>query len=358
MTFFQVRHKLVDPVDLEDNIEDSVNLMIIYKIQTIKAELDANEIPEDAGAELTHIYGFLKENRKKLSANENVMDQPAPKRQRPLRKNRQAKGAPALRFSLLMELARLSLRLSCVPVAFSCLSDLQKFKIKDQGKQIELECLECDYEVQKLGDKIATYSKSVVEAQLKVIQKLDLILIRAIRLKDSNVIQAVCTTQWNLCLPLLQHNLQQHVRKSLLAIAEILEKTDSMLVLLRCQIHMEIAHIEEKGDRFEAAMEHLQKAIYLDNNGQYSEYLKMTFHRLNLNTILYKSPERAEDQASLMVEQAKKGTPKDSVRKKRSLLVNAGLALAPEAFQIVLDSENEAKGSHNKQEKSLKITET
>lgn len=42
--------------------------------------------------------------------------------------------------------------------------------------------------------------------------------------------------------------------------------------------------------------------------------------------------------------QAKKAIPKDSVRKKRALLVNAGLALAPDAFQIVLDSENEAKG--------------
>lgn len=32
------------------------------------------------------------------------------------------------------------------------------------------------------------------------------------------------------------------------------------------------------------------------------------------------------------------------MRKKRSLLVNAGLALAPDTFQIVLDSENEVKG--------------
>ncbi|XP_054839221.1 cilia- and flagella-associated protein 46 [Eublepharis macularius] len=317
-----VRYNLADPVDLEDDLEDLVNLTIIYKIQRIKSALDANEIPKAVDAELNHIYEFLKENRRKLNAKE--------------------------KFSLLMELARLSLRLDCVPVAFSCLSDLRNFNIKDPGKQIELECFECDYEVQKLGDKIVTYAKSVVEAQLQVIQRLDLILIRAIRLKDSNVIQAVCTTQWNLCLPLLQHNLQQHVRKSLLAIAEILEKIDSMLILLRCQVHMEIARIEEKEDRIEAAMEHLQKAIYLDNNGQYNEYLKMAFQRLNLNTILYKSPERLEDQASLMVEQAKKGTSKDSVRKKRSLLVNAGLALAPEAFQIVLDSENEARVASSK----------
>ncbi|XP_048363031.1 LOW QUALITY PROTEIN: cilia- and flagella-associated protein 46 [Sphaerodactylus townsendi] len=317
-----VRHRLGDPVAIEDDIKGSINLTIIYKILTMKAELDANKIPEAADAELNHIYGFLKDNRRKLSANE--------------------------KFSLLLELARLCLKLGSITVAFACLSDLMKFKIKDQGKQIEVECLECDYEVQKLGDKIATYSKSVVEDQLKVIQKLDMILNRAIRLKDSNVIQAVCTTQWNLCLPLLQHNLQQHVRKSLLAIAEILEKIDSMMVQLRCQVHMEIARVEEKEDRIEAAMEHLQKAIYLDNSGQYSEYLKMAFHRLNLSTILYKSPERMEDQASLMIEQAKKGTPKDSVRKKRSLLVNAGLALAPEAFQIVLDGENEAKVASSK----------
>lgn len=42
--------------------------------------------------------------------------------------------------------------------------------------------------------------------------------------------------------------------------------------------------------------------------------------------------------------QAKRGKQKDNMRKKRSLLVNAGLALAPDTFQIVLDSENEAKG--------------
>lgn len=76
-----------------------------------------------------------------------------------------------------------------------------------------------------------------------------------------------------------------------------------MLILLRCQVHMEIARIEEKSDRVETAMEHLEKAINLDNNGQYHEYLKMAFHRLSLNTMLYKSLERLEDQASLMIEQ-------------------------------------------------------
>uniref|UniRef100_A0A8C7EFC6 Uncharacterized protein n=1 Tax=Nothoprocta perdicaria TaxID=30464 RepID=A0A8C7EFC6_NOTPE len=206
-----------------------------------------------------------------------------------------------------------------------------------------INCLECEYEVQKLGAKIITYTKGVVEAQLKSIKTLELILLQAIRLGDPNVIQVVCATQWNLCLPLLQHNLQQHVRKPLQSVADVLEQIDSMLILLRCQVHMEIARIEEDEDRIEAAIEHLEKAICLDSNGQYQEHLRRTFNRLRLCTMLYTSPERLEDRAVMMIEQAKKGKQKDIVRKKRSLLVNAGLALAPDSFQIVLDSENEAK---------------
>uniref|UniRef100_A0A7M4EJE2 Cilia and flagella associated protein 46 n=1 Tax=Crocodylus porosus TaxID=8502 RepID=A0A7M4EJE2_CROPO len=224
----------------------------------------------------------------------------------------------------------------------------QIFSLMDPGKLIEIECLECEYEVQKLGRKISTYTKGAVETQLKVIRRLELVLQHAVRVGDPNVVQAVCATQWNLCLPLLQHNLLQHVKKPLISVADILEKIDSLLILLRCQVHMEIARIEENGDRIEAAMEHLKKAIYLDNNGQYQELLKMAFNRLHLCTMLYKSPERLEDQAVMMIEQAKKGKLKDSVRKKRSLLVNAGLALAPDAFQIVLDSENEAQVSSGK----------
>uniref|UniRef100_A0A8B9PKF6 Cilia and flagella associated protein 46 n=1 Tax=Apteryx owenii TaxID=8824 RepID=A0A8B9PKF6_APTOW len=213
---------------------------------------------------------------------------------------------------------------------------------------IEIQCLEYEYEVQKLGTKIMTYTKGVVEAQLKLIKNLELTLQHAVRLGDPNVIQVVCTTQWNLCLPLLQHNLHQHVRKPLLSVADVLEEIDSMLILLRCQVHMEVARIEEDEDRIEAAIEHLQKAIHLDNNGQYQEHLRVTFNRLRLCTMLYRSPERLEDQAVMMIEQAKKGKQKDNVRKKRSLLVNAGLALAPDSFQVVLDSENEAKVSSGK----------
>ncbi|XP_030896916.1 cilia- and flagella-associated protein 46-like, partial [Leptonychotes weddellii] len=120
------------------------------------------------------------------------------------------------------------------------------------------------------------------------------------------------------------------------------------MVLLRCQVHMEMAHIEEDEDRLEPAMQHLQKAMLLDSLGLYRDKLTMALNRLHLCTMLYQAPERAEDKAIMAIEQAKKAIPKDSVRKKRALLVNAGLALAPDTFQIVLDSENEAKVSMGK----------
>ncbi|RMB92507.1 hypothetical protein DUI87_31057 [Hirundo rustica rustica] len=218
----------------------------------------------------------------------------------------------------------------------------QIFSLMEQGKLIEIECLECEYEMKKNDTEIVTYTKGVVEAQLKLIKNLELTLKRAVQLGNPDVIQVVCATQWNLCLPLLQHNLHQLVRKPLISVADVLEEIDSMLILLRCQVHMEIARIEEDEDSLEAALEHLQKAMHLNNSGQYQEYL--SFNCLRLSAMLYESRGHLEDQAVMLIEQAKRGKQTDNVRKKRSLLVKAGLALAPDTFQIVLDSENEAKG--------------
>uniref|UniRef100_A0A8C0L678 Cilia and flagella associated protein 46 n=1 Tax=Canis lupus dingo TaxID=286419 RepID=A0A8C0L678_CANLU len=252
------------------------------------------------------------------------------------------------RILLLFELARLSLTLKCEEISSGCLSDLKNMDSKDPGKLIEIECLEYELEALRLESKVKMYVRAAVETQLNLVQRLDVALQRAVRLGDPRLIHVVCTTQWNTCLPLLQHNLRYHLRKPLTNIADILEKVDSLMVLLRCQVHMEMAHIDEDEDRLEPAMQHLQKAMLLDSLGLYQDKLTMAFNRLHLCTMQYQSPERAEDQAIMAIEQAKKAIPKDSVRKKRALLVNAGLALAPDTFQIVLDSENEAKVSTGK----------
>ncbi|KAM8806051.1 cilia- and flagella-associated protein 46 [Eudromia elegans] len=314
-----VYHQLMDISQIEKEIENSIYLSIIYKMQMIKLQWHTNDFASDTTTNLSSVYELMKQYEVSPEADF------------------------VKKIPLVLELARFSVKANSIELAYDCILDLKRAGITDPGKLIEIQCLEYEYEVQKLGTKIMTYTKGVVEAQLKSIKMLELILLQAVRLGDPNVIQVVCATQWNLCLPLLQHNLHQHVRKPLQSVAEVLEQIDSMLILLRCQVHMEIARIEEDEDRIEAAIEHLEKAMRLDNNGQYQEHLRVTFNRLRLCTMLYTSPERLEDQAVMMIEQAKKGKQKDNVRKKRSLLVNAGLALAPDSFQIVLDSENEAK---------------
>lgn len=70
---------------------------------------------------------------------------------------------------------------------------------------------------------------------------------------------------------------------------------------------MEMARIEEDEDRLEPAMEHLQKAMSLDSQGLYQEKLKKAFNRLHLCSMLYQSPERAEDKAIMAIEQVRRG---------------------------------------------------
>ncbi|XP_073934125.1 cilia- and flagella-associated protein 46 isoform X3 [Castor canadensis] len=320
-----VRHELADVLQLKREKKNSISLSVSFHINTLKAKLDKNDLPEDLDSVLKKAYKHL--------SHYNHQCFPSIREEKIL---------------LLFELARLSLTLKCEEMVSNCILDLKKIESKDPGKLIEIECLECELEALRLESKVKVYIRTAVEALLSIIKRLDMALQRSIRLGNPRAIHVVCTTQWNTCLPLLQHSLRYHLRKPLTNIAEILEKVDSLMTLLRCQVHMELAHIEEDEDRLEPAMEHLRKAMCLDGLHLYQDKLETAFNRLSLCTMLYQSPERAEDKAIMAIEQAKKAILKDNVRKKRALLVNAGLALAPDTFQVVLDSENEAKVSTGK----------
>lgn len=65
-----------------------------------------------------------------------------------------------------------------------------------------------------------------VQAQLDIVRRLDATLQRAVRLGEPRLVHTVCATQWNTCLPLLQHNLRHHLRKPLTSLADVLEKAD------------------------------------------------------------------------------------------------------------------------------------
>ncbi|XP_035317165.1 cilia- and flagella-associated protein 46 isoform X1 [Cricetulus griseus] len=320
-----VRHELMDDNQLKEEKKHSASLSITYSINSLKAKLDKNDLPEDIDQILMNAFKHL--------SHFNHQRFPSVKEEKML---------------LLFELGRLSLILKNESMASDCLSELKKLETKDLAKLLEIEGLECELEALRLESKINMYLRGAVESQLNIIERLDIILQRAIRLGDPTAIHVLCTTQWNTCLPLLQRNLRHYLRKPLTTIAEILEKVDSLMTLMRCQVHMEMACIEQDEDRLEPAIEHLKKAMRLDSQGIYQDKLSMVYNRLQLCTMLYQSPDRPEDKATMAIEQAKKATLKDSARKKRALLVNAGLALAPDTFQIVLDSENEAKVSTGK----------
>uniref|UniRef100_A0A8C0D9L0 Cilia and flagella associated protein 46 n=1 Tax=Balaenoptera musculus TaxID=9771 RepID=A0A8C0D9L0_BALMU len=321
-----VRHELMDELQLKEEKRSSTSLSVTFQINMLKAKLDKNDLSED-------INRILKDTYKCLSYY-NHQHFPSIREEKIL---------------LLFELAHLSLILKCGEIASDCLSDLKKMDSKVGGQGLggrpglpwlALWCA--------LAPSLTHGPLSFVQTQLNIVRRLDTVLQRAVRLGDPRVIHVVCATQWDTCLPLLQHDLRHHLRKSLTAIAEVLEKVDSLMVLFRCQVHMEMAYIEEDEGRLEAAMAHLKKAMLLDTLGLHQDKLKMAFNRLQLCATLYQVPERAEDKATLAIEQAKKAMPEDGVRKKRALLVNAGLALAPDTFQIVLDSENEARVSTGK----------
>ncbi|XP_007452074.1 PREDICTED: tetratricopeptide repeat protein 40 [Lipotes vexillifer] len=320
-----VRHELMDELQLKQEKRSSIGLSVTFQINVLKAKLDKNDLSED-------INKILKDTYKCLSCYN----------------HQSTSSIREEKILLLFELAHLSLILKCGEITSDCLSDLKKMDSKDPGKLIEIECLEYELEAVRLANKIKIYTQEAVETQLNIVQRLDVVLQRAVRLGDPRVIHVVCATQWNTCLPLLQHDLRHHLRKSLASIAEVLEKVDSLMVLFRCQVHMEMAYIEEGADRLEPAMGHLRKAVLLDTLGLYQDTLRVALNRLHLCATPCQVPERTEDKATLAIEQAKKAMPEDSVRKKRALLVTAGLALAPDTFQIVLDSENEAKVSTGK----------
>lgn len=75
-----------------------------------------------------------------------------------------------------------------------------------------------------------------------------------------------------------------------------------MLLEMRCQVHSELAVIEEEDGRLEAALTHLQKASLLDNGAQ-RERLLSALHLVQLRGNLHQAPLRTEDKAAMLMQQ-------------------------------------------------------
>ncbi|XP_048585353.1 cilia- and flagella-associated protein 46 isoform X2 [Nematostella vectensis] len=334
----QIRYRLIDISKVSKETKSSNELYVFYKIQRLRTLIETEDkldVEQELGKLLKLIIkGPSAETDRSSTATSSAT-------------TTSKSSSPAVlpttdRVPLLVDLARLCLENDRHELAAECLDSLRG-PIKDLGMSLEVEFMKCELMVKSLGNKKENYSKNVVEVRIKAIQKHEQFLITAIRRGIPNIIQAGCVTMWNLCLPLLQPNLRHHVRKQLTLMAQALEDIDSLLVVLRCQCHMELAKCEEDEGQLEYALTHLQKALSLDDSGQYRDRLKTSLTRLQLRATLYRTPDRPEDLAAMIIEQARASDDASTVRMKRASLVKAGEALSPDAFIHVMDSENDTK---------------
>ena len=118
-----------------------------------------------------------------------------------------------------------------------------------------------------------------------------------------------------------------------------------MLRLLRCQVHTELAKCEEDVEQNQVAIEHIKKAMLLDDEGQYIERHENSLQRLEMRITLYQTPEDPLLLAAQIIEQAN-STGSGTMTMRRAHLMKAGQALSPDAFSLVIEAESFNKGAH------------
>ncbi|CAF1033824.1 unnamed protein product, partial [Didymodactylos carnosus] len=241
--------------------------------------------------------------------------------------------------SLLLELGRLSLLIHYTDLTKVVIDALMTIRLKEADRHLEVTLLQADYLVKHLGENEETYIKSSFDTRMRAIEMCEESLETLFRISQSDLIQTACIYIWNLCLPLLQTNLRNKIRKPLTTIANILEKLQSLNWQLRSQLHFELAKIEEDIEQLDSAKTNLLKARTLDDHEVYTERINLALDRLNVRTELYKRPDSDEDKVAMIIEQAGKASV-GAKSNQRALLIEACNLLAPDAFNVVLDSEN------------------
>ncbi|XP_034040296.1 cilia- and flagella-associated protein 46 [Thalassophryne amazonica] len=329
-----VQHNLSESDVLEMSSRFST-LAVTYRIQKFKnrnlEELMEYGLKKEDSEEFVEILNLLT-NCTKGSAT-NLSSHP-PQSPTPI--------SPADRVTFLLELAMLALQVKHHKVAVTCLKELKSVREASVGQRIIMECVKCELSLLKKEAKMNDYSKDTVESQLKDIRKLDQCLQSAVRAEDPQAVQAVCAVQWSFSLPLMQHNLKKHIKAPLVRVAQVLEDTQSMFFEMRCQLHTELAMIEEEEGRLQASMTHLQKAMQLDNGAQ--QRLSSILRLLELRQTLDQTPIRDEDKAAMLIQQAR-DMQFQNMTDSRPVLVAVGLLLAPDEFQMVLDADNPSESS-------------
>ena len=171
----------------------------------------------------------------------------------------------------------------------------------------------------RLGSKeVEGYAVSRRIEAIKIIERL--ITMFASRKDDNALLQEICVMVWNISRPLLQPHLRSNVHRALELAAGCLESMASPLLLLRSQLHSELAKCEEASDFVMKAFVESKKSINadygstnttkvegedLDRNRPFDHIVKPFSYLLDLRSNVYDSPSDIEGQVLLLLQQVK-----------------------------------------------------
>lgn len=190
---------------------------------------------------------------------------------------------------------------------------------KSLRSRVMSEMVSCELALLELGgrDSSHRFTKHMVHTRIELVKRLEKSLSSALRLNDPPLVQDICILIWNVSLPLLQPNLRKYVKRPLQKATKALEEVDSQLNRFRVQLHLELAKCEVGDDLLAKAKAEADKALNLDYTISEDEFAVLGLERpldrhltplktrLELRTRLYAQPESPEEQAVLLVEQAK-----------------------------------------------------
>eukprot|EP00667_Euglena_gracilis_P000045 EG_transcript_45 len=166
------------------------------------------------------------------------------------------------------------------------------------------------------GDSNATATAGLLHAVKKVEKAVD----SAVRSGDSTLIHTACILIWNLSLPLLQPELRKQLRKPFATALGALDAIHSSYNALKAQLFLEIAKCDVAEELLTKASAGLQEALRLDYVVPEEERVAAGYERpldrhlvplknkCELISNIYVLPEGPEDEATLVLEQAKDNT--------------------------------------------------
>eukprot|EP00002_Diphylleia_rotans_P029704 TRINITY_DN6063_c0_g1_i1.p1 TRINITY_DN6063_c0_g1~~TRINITY_DN6063_c0_g1_i1.p1 ORF type:complete len:2440 (+),score=492.40 TRINITY_DN6063_c0_g1_i1:241-7560(+) len=181
------------------------------------------------------------------------------------------------------------------------------------------ELIYCELMIRGLGDTEAQmkFTKTMVNVRIDTLKRLEKALTSSARTGDETLVEDTCLLIWNTSLPLLQANLRSHVKRPLEKAAAALEEIRSQYHRVRVQIHLELSKCQVDDDLLVKARQEVEKGLLLDYPISDEEFeslrvlrpldrfLEPLKARLDLRTRLYVQPERPEEQAMLLIDQAR-----------------------------------------------------